>query len=771
MTLEACIRKMDSSILGAAKTLILNFEEQADYLVAREHLLAVKQAQVILSTDCCFHHADEIPDTSVVFDRLSGIQSPVVLFDIANALRLESDDATRNFLTQLLAHTYAYSVIVVCYRCESCIPSTSPRERDRVISIGQSHTVLPKLYFIPEQMNIPSNGHNILTGVDQIATHMTLHDARMILIHTKKQKKDYPDSSFWIVDVASSFDLLCLTDEQAGQLDQSYGSVAQWDQLLQDVKDTGSIENVIRHTLGAPETYELQFATWHSLSSYDRLLLYIGLKLFATLNSQYLEDAICASSSPDMLAHTLYFNILTLEPQDRAYPNVYTERKRLLCSCGESIQDVSAFIKFTNSSKEQNAIWYYTDCTQPEREAIIKHLGQFQMAEDEVRTALQLVYPDLFEYLQPYHFNNPLLDRYFQLYSFCKVTNRICPEMEKLVAEQAIAREYNTILPSRSDVVDEIGSKQDAHLYFVDAMGVEFLSYILYCCRLEKLTARIRLAHGFLPSITTCNKEFLQVFERTGAKISPDIKELDEIKHHGKQDFLYTKDKNPLHLIEEMHIVRKLIKVVATNLATESHHKAVLIADHGASRLAVIREMDEPIDSNEKGTHGGRIRKADGIHDDIPNAVKTEDGWIVLADYHLFKGGRAANVETHGGATLEEVTVPIIEITLAKEITITMLDEKGNLSPAPTITFSFKKPAVLRFYASEALADVMIRIGKTDYMVKAKNENLYELALPREAHMKAGKHSASVFSGGNLMQADLPFTLEKESGNINQMGL
>lgn len=121
----------------------------------------------------------------------------------------------------------------------------------------------------------------------------------------------------------------------------------------------------------------------------------------------------------------------------------------------------------------------------------------------------------------------------------------LCPEMEKLVAEQAIAREYNTILPSRSDVVDEIGSKQDAHLYFVDAMGVEFLSYILYCCRLEKLTARIRLAHGFLPSITTCNKEFLQVFERTGAKISPDIKELDEIKHHGKQDFLYTKVRIP----------------------------------------------------------------------------------------------------------------------------------------------------------------------------------------------------------------------------------
>lgn len=36
----------------------------------------------------------------------------------------------------------------------------------------------------------------------------------------------------------------------------------------------------------------------------------------------------------------------------------------------------------------------------------------------------------------------------------------------------------------------------------------------------------------------------------------------------------------------------------------------------------------------------------------------------MLTDYGRFKGSRAANVEVHGGATLEETVVPLIEFTL-----------------------------------------------------------------------------------------------------------
>lgn len=49
---------------------------------------------------------------------------------------------------------------------------------------------------------------------------------------------------------------------------------------------------------------------------------------------------------------------------------------------------------------------------------------------------------------------------------------------EQLVYEQAEKRDYNAILPPRSEVVEKL-DKSASCLYFVDAMGVEYLSWIM----------------------------------------------------------------------------------------------------------------------------------------------------------------------------------------------------------------------------------------------------------------------------------------------------
>ena len=47
----------------------------------------------------------------------------------------------------------------------------------------------------------------------------------------------------------------------------------------------------------------------------------------------------------------------------------------------------------------------------------------------------------------------------------------------------------------------------------------------------------------------------------------------------------------------------------------------------------------------------------------IDNATD-ENGYWCIANYDQFKGGRKTGVEVHGGATLEEVAIPIITFTL-----------------------------------------------------------------------------------------------------------
>ena len=76
----------------------------------------------------------------------------------------------------------------------------------------------------------------------------------------------------------------------------------------------------------------------------------------------------------------------------------------------------------------------------------------------------------------------------------------------------------------------------------------------------------------------------------------------------------------------------------------------------------VVNGQELKYDVDMRGEHSGRCCAecaTDGL-----DTVTVENGWLVLADYGRFKGGRAAAVEVHGGATNEEVIVPVIEITL-----------------------------------------------------------------------------------------------------------
>ena len=90
--------------------------------------------------------------------------------------------------------------------------------------------------------------------------------------------------------------------------------------------------------------------------------------------------------------------------------------------------------------------------------------------------------------------------------------------------------------------------------------------------------------------------------------------------------------------------------------------KVVLTSDHGSSRGAVIC-CGRTINLQSKGEHGGRCCKIDS-RDVKPKCAVEANGYYSLANYDRIQGGRLNCAEVHGGATLEEVLVPVIEIFL-----------------------------------------------------------------------------------------------------------
>lgn len=120
-------------------------------------------------------------------------------------------------------------------------------------------------------------------------------------------------------------------------------------------------------------------------------------------------------------------------------------------------------------------------------------------------------------------------------------------------------------------------------------------------------------------------------------------------------------------LDEEFAIIDKVLDEIKNSLAKRQAEKIILTSDHGASRLAVMYGREIKYRMNSSGEHSGRCCPINFI-DEKPACASEENGYWILANYDRFAGGRLSSIEVHGGATLEEVLVPVIEFSLREVI-------------------------------------------------------------------------------------------------------
>ena len=428
-----------------------------------------------------------------------------------------------------------------------------------------------------------------------------------------------------------------------------------------------------------------------------------------------------------------------------------------------SYQDFDAdrqWLYFVGLKLYGNTIYYLTDATQLEKELMFAQIGQYWSDADnsEISRILRMVYPDLAIYLSDYSYHIPLLNTYFRQYKLCKVKNRISAEFASLVLEQAEKREFNTLLEPRCSKIEQI-SKDKTVLYFIDALGVEYLAYITQKCHDHGLRIQTKIARCELPSITSINHDFVEIFEQAGCN-RVDIKELDDIKHRGKDDFNYETTKLPIHLMWELEIIETAIKRIRAQLESGRYSRAVILSDHGASRLAVINEKENHWEMASKGIHSGRCCPVSEL-DQKPDYATEENGFYCLANYDRFRGGRKANIEVHGGASLEEVTVPIIEITLKGE---TENIEVFIQEDFREILVSYRKKAAIELFIGANSDDITVKVnGKTYAAVPTGNDYIYHVDMPDLK--KAGTYCADVFENGNNIAENLQFTVKKEGSS------
>ena len=754
--MEQVYKKIDYYLSSGRSTpLIVDVQNTDQLMDLRIRYVVGDVKQLEVSTFC---NGDSMPNMSELYNNLSNRKGVIVLTELSTFLKLLGPEIVKSTLRELLDLPIKGKLIVLTYQCRDLLRYNDLRlmASNRIIIVEGEKQELPKITLLGERMS-PSVDP-IYNNISSLPRLIEENLSPEYYIKTKYNKKLFPKSLIGFKTVDDSYEMITIQFPSLSNLDKVSGTEEQWKYFLDELNKYESFEAYVKVLFGSNDNLVIHLKDFSSYTPQEKWTFYQALRYFGVGNDRYMNAVMSEATCFDVFIKRIFTTILEIDINKEDFNEIYQNRKKYISGLDQYASELNSFCKQVES-KGVKGLYYLTDNTQQEKELIIKLIVEYEknLHKDGILRILEKIYPALFYYLQPYTTGIDLLDGYLNLYKYCKLTNQILPEMRDMVEEQAVKRDYNSLLRPRSEYIDKMDKKKSI-LYFVDALGVEFMSFIQQVSFDKKLKIQVNIARCNLPSITDQNKEFIDSFQEEGCPLV-DIKEIDDLKHHAPRQFNYQKTKLPIHITEELRIIKSLIEqTIYVDLMDGKYDKVVVVSDHGASRLVVINEKENKIEAEEKGEHSGRCCLKSDITEKPDNATD-ENGFWCIANYDQFKGGRKTGVEVHGGATLEEVAIPVIEFTLRdKDIECYILKQFRKIS------ISFRKKARLEIFVGTESNDVTVLVDGIVHDAYPKDTK-YIFSVDMPDIKNAGVHKLDVRVDGNIITKGLEFEIKKEGAS------
>jgi hypothetical protein len=730
-------------LTSSVKTPYFLFISDGQYTTTMDELSVLGLEPKQMSGFC--YSDDKVPDIDglITYIQAADVNAKgekFVVTGLGEFLALRgSDEATRT-LSRLKDHNVGGAKVVLLLRGLASLIAgmqTDPRFDSRRFSVVDKAEC--DLSFT---LAAPSVGLSALSGFKALLAELENGRCGSVVVNTAV---NLDKAIFTVHQISNAYEgIKFLTRGVA--LVRSCGSDASWAKLLTELNQSNCSLDEVFEKHGFGNNLESDFYARIAGSDYRNWLYFICLKSKAdTLQNGYLRFVLDKTSRFEDFAGNVLNVIIDIPHTDMRFPSFYRERKALVEKFPES--DIADFV--VNSRQVvSESIYKLTDGTRTEREEIIAWLSKNHMVPQ-----LDGIYPVLAVYLKKYVFKCPeladLLTEYFEAYKRQKLSNELEPEFLEKVDELALSRKYNR-LPTRNEIMDSV-DKSDTFLYWLDALGVEYLGLIEDLVQKRGLSVRVNIARAELPTITAINRDFFDAWQGRKEKNG----KLDDTKHSGAGGYNFTTNELPIHLAEELDIITAMIDKAATELALGHCKRFLIVSDHGASRLAVLLRKEEKYDTDTTGEHSGRCCKLFQPYD-LPFAAE-ENGYLVLADYGRFKGSRAANVEVHGGASLEEVVVPVIELSLKDgSVTVKLVDE--------TVTVDFRTGTEINLFFNSPVRGVSVVLNGKRYPASQLDANHHSVKLPDTK--RADNYSAEVYAGDNLI-GKIMIKAQSKSGKVN----
>lgn len=765
-TMDQCFDRIEAycqkEITG--HPLLVNTENAHDFQCL------VKRMQLDGNKTCVFVHdycGKGLPQIDALFRDVKK-KGCFVVIGLSSYVMLLGKKRAEELMARLQELSVAGHVIVLLSHMKEIRLSRMQQDQHlsyRVLLLEGDSTPLPSIYLASPEEN--SFGQLVLPNIQALLEKLEQYDPvggeTSFAVRTSLHKEVFSESMYSIRSSKGIYkELLRAFPVLKGDLEESWGTKEDWERFAQEWKECLSWGALAEKHFGIDAHFSaILEREYEQADTYETWLYWLLLKVQGASEDAYLSYALGKSRHWQDLWEHIFLSLSSLSFQMREFEKYCEGRKRLLRLLeGQTIPAtwVSEY-QDAIAQKGRDAIWYLFAGTAWEEKMLFQCLADYDYTKEEVMGVLKTHFPDLFAYMKSFTFTMhqkvperlvPLLTKYFDDYKWQKLMNHLTPDFKAQVNTLAEHRVYNQF-PIRSLALSQM-KKENTMMYFVDALGVEYLSYISEKCKTYGLLLSIQVVHGELPSITSQNTEFMN----PGVI---NIKDLDEKKHES-QTYNYEKQKIPLHLVAELKAIDGVLQTIRDGLLTKEMKSAIIVSDHGATRLAVLNDEEygaEFIVGESKGQHSGRCCQ---VEEDpgIPFAAY-ENGYAVLANYMRFKGSRKADVEVHGGATLEETLVPLLQISLKPK------DPMVEFQPA-LVQLRKKEVGELLLVTNFDMADPYIIVNGKIYRGKLDTHPRRAI-IPLPDMKRTHDYMADIYDGDTLLKEQVAFHVKKEVAKDN----
>lgn len=342
----------------------------------------------------------------------------------------------------------------------------------------------------------------------------------------------------------------------------------------------------------------------------------------------------------------------------------------------------------------------YTGLSNTEKEFVINLYSNGILDKAEIQAVYPLLYSYLFGQAEKNIEGKDAYKEYLQAYRESKVFNKDNTYLAEYYSQgHADATTLYSMyydLPRQETLVQEYIDAAD--IYVLDGVGAEYLPLLVDLFEMHGYSIEIcDYAACHLPSITDINKSYLSAIPY--------------------REWFFDFDRDVIHgeFYRTAANIRKALDILdqkVKDLVAESSGKRIVItADHGATARARWTDTKKKYDFSSSDHEGRCCRIASkSDYEDTEDYIVYEDEIkpgtpyvISLNDQSLYNRPK---YEDHGGATVEEMLVPVIVAIpqgMKKSITYQVLDDKLEVSGLDKkISFVIKPDPKEEVYVIEA---------------------------------------------------------------------